>query len=147
MRGEGFLRSDINPHRSGSSHGWLLAGSTNMLLAVAFGAFGAHALKGYLSPEWMAVYQTGHQYQVYHALGLFAVAYAARMMPASRAIRWSGALIVAGIVLFSGSLYALSLTGARWIANITPFGGMAFLAGWLLLAVGVWKGRHGAAAS
>jgi len=121
---------------------WLLIlGSINMFLAVALGAFGAHALKASLPPDLMAVYQTGNQYHFYHALGLFAVALASGFFPGSRFIRWSGVLILAGIVLFSGSLYVLSLTGQRWVGRITPFGGAAFMIGWLLLAAGVWKGR------
>lgn len=124
------------------SHRWLLmAGGLNMFLAVASGAFGAHALKASLPPELMAVFHTGNQYHFYHALGLFAVAFAAGVFPASRLIRLSGMFILAGLILFSGSLYALSLTGQRWIGMVTPFGGMAFLASWLLLAIGVWKGR------
>jgi uncharacterized membrane protein YgdD (TMEM256/DUF423 family) len=120
----------------------MIAGSINMLLAVALGAFGAHALKASLPPVLMAVFQTGNQYHFYHALGLFAVAFAAGFFPASRLIRLSGALILAGLMLFSGSLYVLSLTEQRWIGMITPFGGTAFLAGWLLMAVGVWQGRR-----
>jgi uncharacterized membrane protein YgdD (TMEM256/DUF423 family) len=120
---------------------WLLmAGGINMFLAVALGAFGAHALKARLTPEMMAVYQTGNQYHFYHALGLLGVAVAAGLLRPSRLIPWSGAFLLAGLVLFSGSLYVLSLTGQRWIGAITPFGGTAFLAGWLLFAVGVWKG-------
>ncbi len=125
----------------GSSRWWLMAGSINMLLAVALGAFGAHVLKASLPPDLMAVYQTGNQYHIYHALGLFAVAFAARYYQPSALIRSSGLLLLAGLVLFSGSLYALSLTGRRWMGMFTPFGGTAFLAGWLLLAAGVWKGR------
>jgi len=88
------------------------------------------------------VYQTGNQYHFYHALGLFAVAVAAGFLNPSRFILWSGVFLLAGLMLFSGSLYVLSLTGQRWIGAITPFGGTAFLAGWLLFAVGVWKGRR-----
>jgi uncharacterized membrane protein YgdD (TMEM256/DUF423 family) len=129
--------------QSNASSKWLLIlGSINMFLAVALGAFGAHALKASLPPDLMAVYQTGNQYHFYHSLGLFAVALASGFFPDSRLIRWSGAFILAGIVLFSGSLYVLSLTGQRWIGMITPFGGAAFMIGWLLLAAGVWKGRQ-----
>jgi uncharacterized membrane protein YgdD (TMEM256/DUF423 family) len=121
---------------------WLLIlGSINMFLAVALGAFGAHAFKASLPPDLMAVYQTGNQYHFYHALGLFAVAFAAAWFQPSRLFSLSGALILAGLILFSGSLYVLSLTGQRWIGMITPFGGTAFMIGWLLLAAGVWKGR------
>ena len=120
----------------------MMAGSINMLLAVALGAFGAHALKASLPPELMAVFHTGNQYHFYHALGLFAAAVAARWFPASRLIRLSGVLMIAGLVLFSGSLYVVSLTGQRWVGAITPFGGTAFLVAWLLLAIGVWKERR-----
>jgi len=121
---------------------WLLIlGSINMFLSVALGAFGAHALKASLQPDMMAVYHTGNQYHFYHALGLFAAASAAGFFPGSRFIRWSGAFILAGLILFSGSLYVLSLTGQRWFGMITPFGGTAFMVGWLLLATGVWRGR------
>jgi uncharacterized membrane protein YgdD (TMEM256/DUF423 family) len=118
---------------------FLILGGINMFLAVALGAFGAHALKASLPPELMGVYHTGNQYHFYHALGLFAAASAAGFFPGSRFVRWSGAFILAGLILFSGSLYGLSLTGQRWLAMIPPFGGTAFLVGWLLLAVGVWR--------
>ena len=119
---------------------FFILGGVNMILAVALGAFGAHALKVGLPPDLMAAYHTGNQYHFYHALGLFAVASAAGFLPGSRFIRWSGAFILAGLILFSGSLYVLSLTGQRWLGIITPFGGTAFLVGWLPLALGVWKG-------
>ena len=89
----------------------------------------------------MAVYHTGNQYHFYHTLGLFAVAVAAALFQPSRLFDLSGAFILAGLILFSGSLYVLSLTGQRWIGMITPFGGTAFMIGWLLLAAGVWRGR------
>jgi uncharacterized membrane protein YgdD (TMEM256/DUF423 family) len=126
---------------NGSPKWFMLAGSINMFLAVALGAFGAHLLKSRLPPDLMAVFQTGNQYHVYHALGLFAVAAAAGVVPGSRLIRWSGMFIMAGLVLFSGSLYVLSLTGQRWMGMMAPFGGTAFIFGWLLLAAGVWRGR------
>jgi uncharacterized membrane protein YgdD (TMEM256/DUF423 family) len=120
----------------------MIAGSINMLLAVALGAFGAHALKASLPPDLMAIYHTGNQYHFYHALGLLGVGLAASCFQASRPIRLSGMFLLAGLVLFSGSLYVLSLTGQRWMGMLTPFGGIAFLAGWLLMAVGLWKGRR-----
>ncbi|MCU0593466.1 MAG: DUF423 domain-containing protein [Desulfobacterales bacterium] len=126
---------------NGSLRWLLLAGSLNMFLAVALGAFGAHILKNRLAPDLMVIFQTGNQYHFYHALGLLAVAAAAGFVPGSRLIRWSGMFIMAGLVLFSGSLYALSLTGQRWMGMMAPFGGTAFLVGWLLLAAGVWRGR------
>jgi uncharacterized membrane protein YgdD (TMEM256/DUF423 family) len=137
----GAGKENMNPQQEGLPHLWLVAGCVNMLLAVALGAFGGHVLKARLAPELMAIYQTGNQYHVYHALGLFAVAFASRMVPASRVICWSGGLIAAGLILFCGSLYILSLSGQLWIGMITPFGGSAFLAGWLLLAIGAWKAR------
>lgn len=126
---------------SGSPKWFMLAGSINMFLAVALGAFGAHLLKSRLPPDLMAVFQTGNQYHVYHALGFFAVAAASSVFQRSRLIFGSAAFLAAGLILFSGSLYALSFTGLRWIGMITPFGGMSFLVGWVLLAAGVWKGR------
>ena len=132
----------MDRQKNGSSFWLFLAGSLNMFLAVALGAFGAHALKASLPPDLMAVFNTGNQYHVYHSLGLFAMAFAAARFRASRLIRLSGVFILAGIILFSGSLYVLSLTGQRWIGAITPVGGTAFLAGGLLLAAGVWTGRR-----
>jgi uncharacterized membrane protein YgdD (TMEM256/DUF423 family) len=128
--------------QSNASSKWLLIfGSINMFLAVALGAFGAHALKASLPPDLMAVYHTGNQYHFYHALGLFAVALVAWLRPGSRLIGWSAVLMGAGILLFSGSLYVLSLTGLRSIGVITPFGGTAFLVAWSLLALAAWEGK------
>jgi uncharacterized membrane protein YgdD (TMEM256/DUF423 family) len=104
-------------------------------LSVAAGAFGAHALKARLAPEHLAIFETGARYQMYHALALLASAWAATQWP-SPAIRGSGWCFLAGTVLFSGSLYVFALTGIRWLGAITPIGGVAFLAGWLLLAWG-----------
>lgn len=118
---------------------FLLLGSLGALLAVAFGAFGAHALKRSLAPDLMAIYQTAVQYHFYHALGLMIVALLTLHWPASAALKWSGWLMVIGLVVFSGSLYALSISGARWLGAITPLGGMAFLAAWLLLIIAVLK--------
>jgi uncharacterized membrane protein YgdD (TMEM256/DUF423 family) len=112
-------------------------GAVSGLIAVAAGAFGAHALRARLSPELLAVFETAARYQMYHALGLLAVAWAATRWPGSTA-QWAGWLFVIGTALFSGSLYALALTGARWLAAVTPLGGVAFLAGWLCLA---WSAR------
>ena len=102
-------------------------------LAVAAGAFGAHGLRDRLSPEMLAIFETAVRYQMYHALGLFAVAWATTRWPGSAA-PIAGWLLVAGIVVFSGSLYVLTLTGIRWLGAITPIGGVAFLAGWAVLA-------------
>jgi uncharacterized membrane protein YgdD (TMEM256/DUF423 family) len=108
--------------------GALLAG-----LAVAAGAFGAHGLRDRLAPDMLAVFETAARYQMYHALALLAVAWATTRWPGGSAAL-AGWLFVAGIVVFSGSLYALSLSGVRWLGAITPFGGLAFLAGWGVLA-------------
>jgi len=137
----------MDRQKNGSYHWLLQAGSINMFLAVALGAFGAHAVKTSLPPDLMAVFQTGNQYHFYHALGLLAVGFGAGLFRCSRLIRLSGVFILTGLVLFSGSLYVLSLTGQRWIGTITPIGGTALLAGWLLMAVGVWKGRRPTAPS
>jgi uncharacterized membrane protein YgdD (TMEM256/DUF423 family) len=109
-------------------------------LGVAAGAFGAHGLKGWLTPEMLAVFETGVRYHLIHALGLLAVAWASTRW-ASRAIPAAGWFFVAGILLFSGSLYAMCLTGVRALGAITPIGGVAFILGWLLLAWAAWTGR------
>jgi uncharacterized membrane protein YgdD (TMEM256/DUF423 family) len=88
----------------------------------------------------LTTYQTGVQYHFYHALGLFAVAFVASQLPASALVKWSGWLMFAGIILFSVSLYILSLSGIRWFGAITPLGGVAFIVAWLLLAVAVIQG-------
>lgn len=116
----------------------LVAGAIFMALAVLFGAFGAHALKNNLSPEMLAVYKTGVEYQFYHALGLLLVGVIGFQIK-SKFINWAGILLVAGIILFSGSLYALSLTGIKALGAITPIGGLSFVAGWVCLTAGIIK--------
>ncbi|MDR4506760.1 MAG: DUF423 domain-containing protein [Candidatus Brocadiaceae bacterium] len=118
---------------------FVLIGSVNMALAVILGAFGSHALKARISPEKFSVFQTGNQYHIYHAIGLFAVAFVAACLPSSRLVKWSGWLMLAGILCFSGSLYILSLSGVRWFGAIIPVGGMALIVSWIFLAIGVWK--------
>lgn len=118
---------------------FLALGSLGMFLAVAAGAFGAHAFKKTLDPELLAVYQTAVHYHVYHALGLLVVGLLALHVPLTAPLRWAGWLLVVGLVLFSGSLYMLSLTGMRGLGIITPFGGAAFLAAWLLLGIAVLR--------
>jgi uncharacterized membrane protein YgdD (TMEM256/DUF423 family) len=114
-------------------------GSANAFLAVCLGAFGAHGLKNSISPEMLSVYETGVHYHLIHALALLLVAAAADKLGSGRIMRWSGWLLQLGILLFSGSLYLLSLTGAARLGIITPFGGVCFLAGWLLLFLAAWK--------
>ncbi len=114
------------------------AGAACAFLGVAFGAFGAHALKSRLSAEMLAVFEVGVRYQMYHALALLAVAWACTRWPGPFVIA-SGWLFLAGIVIFSGSLYVLSLSGVKWLGAITPLGGLAFLAGWAFLVWAVAK--------
>ncbi|HYT05402.1 MAG TPA: DUF423 domain-containing protein [Gemmatimonadales bacterium] len=114
-------------------------GGVSGFLGVAAGAFGAHALRSRLSPDMLAAFETGARYQMSHALALLAVAWAVTRWPGP-AVRVAGWLFVAGTVIFSGSLYLLALTGVRGLGTVTPLGGLAFLAGWLALVVGVWRG-------
>jgi uncharacterized membrane protein YgdD (TMEM256/DUF423 family) len=113
-------------------------GAVSGLLAVAAGAFGAHALRARLSAELLAAFETGARYQLYHALALLFVAWATTRWPGPP-VRAAGWLFVAGTVIFSGSLYVLALTGARGVGAATPVGGLAFLAGWASLALGIWR--------
>jgi uncharacterized membrane protein YgdD (TMEM256/DUF423 family) len=113
-------------------------GSVSALVAVAAGAFGAHGLRARLTPDLLAVFETGARYQMYHALALLAVGWALTRWPGPWPVR-AGWLFVAGTVLFSGSLYVLALTGARWLGAITPLGGVAFLAGWTCLLLGLLR--------
>ena len=104
-------------------------------LAVAFGAFGAHALRARLTPEMLAVFETGVRYQMYHAFALVAAAWAWARWP-RRLFTASGVLFIVGTILFSGSLYLLALTGQRALGAVTPIGGLVLLAGWLCLVCG-----------
>jgi uncharacterized membrane protein YgdD (TMEM256/DUF423 family) len=113
-------------------------GALSAFLAVAAGAFGAHALTGIVSADRLAVWETAARYQMYHALALFAVGYLATQKDAGPA-RLAGWLFVGGTILFSGSLYLLTLTGITILGAITPLGGLAFLAGWLSIAWAVWR--------
>jgi uncharacterized membrane protein YgdD (TMEM256/DUF423 family) len=119
---------------------FFLSGCIGALLGVALGAFAAHALKGSLAPELLAAFETGVRYQLYHALALMAVAWASTRWP-GKMLNAGGLLLFVGMLFFSGSLYALSLTGIRGLGMITPFGGLMLLAGWLCVAWGVWKHR------
>ena len=118
---------------------FLALASISALISVAAGAFGAHALRARLAPDLVSVFETGARYQMYHALGLLGVAWAASRLPGGLPAA-AGWLFVAGTVLFSGSLYALALTGARWLGAVTPVGGVAFLAGWACLAWAALRG-------
>jgi len=108
---------------------------------VALGAFAVHGLKGSLDAELMGIFEVGVRYQMYHAFALLAVGWAQTRWP-GKVLTAGGWLFVAGTALFSGSLYALSLSGLRWFGAITPVGGLALLAGWLCLAWAAWRGRQ-----
>jgi uncharacterized membrane protein YgdD (TMEM256/DUF423 family) len=114
-------------------------GALSGLCAVAAGAFGAHALRDRLSADMLATFETGARYQMYHALALLVAAWAITRWPGPLTTA-AGWLFVIGTLIFSGSLYLLSLTGLRWLGAITPLGGVAFISGWLLLAVAAWRG-------
>ncbi len=106
--------------------------ATLLILAVAIGAFGAHALEAKIPDDLLAVYRTGVEYHFYHALGLLLTGVIALLRPSSM-IRWSAILLGTGIVLFSGSLYIMAVTGMRWLGAVTPVGGLSFIGGWALL--------------
>ena len=117
---------------------FLALGSLMAFLAVALGAFAAHALKERLPPDMLNIFEVGVRYHMYHSLALLAVAWTSVQWPQSNAST-AGWFFLAGIVIFSGSLYILSVTGMRWLGAITPIGGVAFLIGWLILAWAAWR--------
>lgn len=124
------------------SFAWIGIAAINGLIAVAAGAFGAHALEGRLDPQAVEVFELSARYQMYHALAMLAAGWLAASL-GSRLAAVSAGLMFAGIILFCGSLYALSLTGLKWLGAVTPFGGTCFLLGWLLLAVAAFRRRPG----
>jgi len=118
---------------------WFASGALAGAAGVALGAFGAHGLKSRVGADLLAVFETGVRYQLYHALALLAVGWAASRWPGP----WSNAsgwLFLAGILIFCGSLYVMTFTGARWLGAITPLGGVAFILGWICLAVAALRG-------
>ncbi len=121
----------------GTARLFLVLGCIATLFAVVLGAFGAHGLKTRIAPELMQVYRTGVEYHFYHAFGMILVGLAAFHLPESACLRGAGWAMLAGIVLFSGSLYLLSLSGLGWLGAITPLGGVAFIAAWGLFAAAV----------
>jgi uncharacterized membrane protein YgdD (TMEM256/DUF423 family) len=120
--------------------GFAVVGAVFGFLSVAFGAFGAHVLASHLSSQMMGVFDIGTQYQMYHALALLAVGILTQRKLGGRLVVAAGWLFTVGIVLFSGSLYVLSMTDAKALGVLTPVGGLCLLAGWVFLAVGLWKG-------
>jgi uncharacterized membrane protein YgdD (TMEM256/DUF423 family) len=124
----------VNSSRTLGVAGHLIA------LATVFGAFGAHALKGQLSPERLEVYETAVRYQFFHSLGLLGIGLTLRFVDV-RAVRWAAVLVLVGVVLFSGSLYALTFGASRAFGIVTPFGGLAFILGWLCFTWGVFRHR------
>lgn len=118
----------------------LALGAVLAALAVALGAFGAHALKARLAPDALALWQTAAQYHFWHALGVIAAGLALLHFADSGWLRAAGMLLALGVLLFSGSLYALALSGVHWLGALTPFGGLAFILGWLAFALGALRG-------
>ena len=120
---------------------FIIAGAINAAIAVGFGAFGAHALKERLSEHYLAVWETAVQYQMFHAIALLAIGIlsSSALFGPSTQLSWAGYLILAGIVIFSGSLYVLSLSGIGVLGAITPIGGVAFIAGWIMLIIAAVK--------
>ena len=113
-------------------------GALSALIGVAAGAFGAHALRARLTPDMLATFEVGARYQLYHALALLACAWAITRWPGAL-VTSAGWLFIVGTIVFSGSLYVLTLTGARWLGAITPIGGLALLAGWMCLAIAAFS--------
>jgi uncharacterized membrane protein YgdD (TMEM256/DUF423 family) len=118
--------------------GFLMLAAFFGFTGVALGAFAAHGLKNRLTPEYLAIFHTGVTYQLVHTLALLGIALLATQIP-GRLITWAGASFAVGIVLFSGSLYLLTLTGVSKLGIITPFGGLAFLVGWFCLGLAAWR--------
>jgi len=124
----------MNEGREAVGKVWISLGSVSGFIGVAAGAMGAHALKSGLGPDLLQHFETAARYQMYHALALLAVGLWSARVP-SAAARVAGIAFVAGTLLFSGSLYALALSGERWLGAVTPWGGLAFLLGWAAFAV------------
>lgn len=120
---------------------FLILGSLNALLCIALGAFGAHGLKQILSADMLTVYHTGVHYHFYHAFGMIVIGLLLQHFPKSRWLPISGWLMMIGIVLFSFSLYVLSITGIRSLGMITPFGGVSFMSAWSLVVYAIWKDK------
>lgn len=120
---------------------FIIAGAMNAAIAVMLGAFGAHALKEKLSEHYLAIWETAVQYQMFHALGLIAIGIlmSSSLIGPIPQLTWAGWLLLVGIIIFSGSLYILSLTGIGILGAITPIGGVAFIIGWIMLIIAALK--------
>ena len=120
---------------------FLIAGAVNALLSVAFGAFGAHLLEGRVADKYLDTWQTAVQYQMFHAVGLMVIAIlmSSSLLGPLSSLNWAGYLMLAGIIIFSGSLYVLSLTGISILGAITPIGGVAFIAAWVMVIIAAVK--------
>lgn len=121
---------------------FLIAGAFNGLLSVALGAFGAHLLEGRVADKYLDTWQTAVQYQMFHAVGLLVIAIlmSSSLLGPLGSLTWAGYLMLAGIIIFSGSLYVLSLTGISILGAITPIGGVAFIVAWIMIIVAAVKG-------
>lgn len=129
----------VSPTFSTTTQRIMLAGIVSSALAVVFGAFGAHLLKQVLSGYGMQIYKTAVSYHMWHSFALIAIGLTLQIMCSSKLLEISAWLMFSGIILFSGSLYLLSLTGIHWLGMITPFGGLCFLIAWSLFAIAVYK--------
>ena len=118
---------------------FLFLGSINAMLAVIFGAFGAHALKARIDENLLKVFHTGVEYHFYHALGLILIGIIAINLPITNWMKSAGWMMFVGILLFSGSLYLLSILNLRWLGMITPIGGLLFILSWLSLSIAIFK--------
>ncbi|OMP66548.1 DUF423 domain-containing protein [Domibacillus epiphyticus] len=118
---------------------FMILGAINAFLAVALGAFGAHGLEGKVEPKYLEIWKTAVQYQMFHAIGLMIVGFLMGQFPGSSLLNWSGWLMLAGIILFSGSLFVLAVTAISKLGAITPLGGLAFLAAWVLVIAAAVK--------
>ncbi len=118
---------------------FIILGALNSFLSVALGAFGAHGLKARLAPELLETFQTGARYEMYHGLALMLVGVLIRLLPGHIGLHWAGWAFLIGIVIFCGSLYAIVFTGVRTFGALAPVGGVSFMAGWLLVALALFR--------
>jgi len=118
---------------------FIIIGAVNAFLAVALGAFGAHGLEGRVEPKYLEIWKTGVTYQMFHAIGILIVGVLLGNLPATSLLSWSGWLMLIGVVLFSGSLYVMTLTKISILGAITPLGGVSFLVAWVLLIIAAVK--------